>query len=112
MKKLEALIQPFQHEVVIDALRRQGVDEIVASEVLGSGLSQLRSYRGIAYTADYRPRIKLEMVVGDDCVTSTVDAIVEALRTERGDDASVSVTSVQTSVDSTHRLRTDIDRVL
>ena len=99
MKKLEALIQPFQHQVVIDALRKHGIEDIVASDVMGSGPSQPRAYRGVAYAVDYCPKIKLEMVVGDEFVTSTVDTIADALRNRHGDDASILVASVQSAVD-------------
>ena len=99
MKKLEALIQPFQSNVVIDALRKHGIEDIVASEVMGAGPSQPRCYRGTTYAVDYCPKIKLEVVVGDECVRSTVDTITAALRTGRLDDASISVASVQSAVD-------------
>ena len=99
MKKIEALIQAFQLEVVTAALRKHGVEEMVASEVLGAGPSQARSYRGVQYAVDYAPRVKLEVVVSDELVMSTANTISDAVRMGPVDDARISVAPVERAVE-------------
>ena len=99
MKKVEALIPAFQVDVVVDALRKQGVEEMVLSEVLESGPSQARAYRGVSYTVDYAPEIKLETVVTDQLVTCVANCIVAALRTGHFAEASIAVTPVETVIE-------------
>ena len=99
MKKVEALIPAFQVDVVTDALRKQGVEDMVISEVLESCPSRARAYRGVKYAVDYAPEIQLETVVSDELATSTANCIVEALRTGRLADAKIVVTAVDAVVE-------------
>jgi len=99
MKKVEALIPAFQVDVVTDALRKQGVEDMVISEVLESGRSRARAYRGVKYAVDYTPEIQLETVVSDELATSTSNCIVAALRTGSFEDAKIVVTAVEAVVE-------------
>ena len=96
MKKIEALIPAFQLDAVTDALWKEGVEDIVISEVQQSGPSQARAYRGIRYTVDFTPEITIEAVVADPLVAATANCIVEALQPGRSDEVRISVTPVDT----------------
>jgi len=99
MKKIEALIPAFEVEVVADALRQQGVEDLILSEVLQSAPSQPRTYRGASYSVDYVPEVKLETVVSDAAVTSTARCIADALRTGRCQDAAILVAPVEAVIE-------------
>jgi nitrogen regulatory protein P-II 1 len=59
-------------------------------------------YRGAEYVVDFLPKIKIELVVGDDSVEPAIDAIVKAARTGKIGDGKIFVTSVEQVV----RIRT------
>ena len=96
MKKIEALIPAFQLDSVTDALWKEGVEDIVISEVQQSGPSQTRAYRGVRYTVDFTPEISVEAVVADPLVTATANCIVDALQPGRAEEVRISVTPVDT----------------
>ena len=70
MKKIEAIIKPFKLEEVKDALGEVGIEGMTVSEVKGFGRQKGHTeiYRGSEYTVDFLPKIKLEIVIGDDAL--------------------------------------------
>jgi nitrogen regulatory protein PII len=52
-------------------------------------------YRGTEYTVDFLPKLKLEILVHDDQVTSLVDAIIKASQTGKIGDGKIFITSVE-----------------
>ena len=80
MKKIEAIIQPFKFDDVKEALTQAGVEGITITEVKGFGRQKGHKeiYRGSEYTVDVLPKVKLEIVSGDDKVDSIVKTILEA----------------------------------
>ena len=52
---------------------------------------------------DFLPKVKLEIVVGDELVTKTVDAIVKAAKTGKIGDGKVFVVGIEDAI----RIRTD-----
>ena len=85
MKKIEAIIKPFKLEEVKDALGEIGVEGMTVSEVKGFGRQRGHTeiYRGSEYTVDFLPKIKLEIVVGDELLDSAVAAIIKPPRPGR-----------------------------
>ncbi len=83
MKKIEAIIKPHRLEDVKEALNAIGVAGMTAYEVKGYGRQKGHTeiYRGAEYTVDFRPKVKIELVVDDDAAQAVEDAIVEAART-------------------------------
>lgn len=83
MKKIEAIIKPHRLEDVKEALNAIGVAGLTAYEVKGYGRQKGHTeiYRGAEYTVDFRPKVKIEVVVDDDAAQAVEDAIVEAART-------------------------------
>jgi nitrogen regulatory protein PII len=105
MKKVEAIIKPFKLEEVKDALAEVGIEGMTVSEVKGFGRQKGHTeiYRGSEYTVDFLPKIKIEIVLGDEKVDAAVKAICEGAKTGKIGDGKVFVLPVEQAV----RIRTD-----
>ncbi|MBW1713951.1 MAG: P-II family nitrogen regulator [Deltaproteobacteria bacterium] len=97
MKKIEAVIKPFKLDEVKDALNEQGVAGMTVVEVRGFGRQKGRKeiYRGAEYVVDFLPKIKIEVVVGDDLVNRVVEAILETAKTGKIGDGKIFVLPVE-----------------
>ncbi len=104
MKKIEAVIKPFKLEDVKDALTSAGVTGMTVSDVKGYGRQQGHSelYRGAEYVVDFLPKIKVELVVADEDVDSTIEIISNAAKTGKIGDGKIFVSSIEKTV----RIRT------
>ena len=96
MKKIEAVIKPFKLDEVKEALQDAGVQGMTVLEAKGYGRQKGHSelYRGAEYVIDFLPKIKIEVVVPDDMVSSVVDAIQAAARTGKIGDGKIFVSDV------------------
>jgi len=105
MKKIEAIIKPFKLEDVKEALVENGIAGMTVSDVKGYGRQQGHSelYRGAEYVVDFLAKIKIEVIVNDDDVDSTINVIVEAAKTGKIGDGKIFVTPVEEVV----RIRTE-----
>ena len=105
MKKIEAVIKPFKLEEVKDALAEVGVEGMTVTEVKGFGRQKGHTeiYRGSEYTVDFLPKIKLDIVVGDDNVEAATKAIIDAAKTGKIGDGKVFISTIEEAV----RIRTD-----
>ena len=105
MKFIIAIIKPFKLEEVTEALSEIGVEGMTVTEVKGFGRQKGHTeiYRGSEYTVDFLPKVKIEIVVADDVVAKTVDAIVKAAKTGKIGDGKVFVVGLEDAV----RIRTD-----
>src|SRR6202000_1096906 len=85
MKKIEAIIQPHKLEEVKEAIKAIGIDGMTVTEVRGHGRQKGHKevYRGMEYQVDLLPKVKLELVVGDQRQEEVVQAIVKSARTGR-----------------------------
>ncbi|HKZ07785.1 MAG TPA: P-II family nitrogen regulator [Methylomirabilota bacterium] len=83
MKKIEAVIKPFKLDDVKEALTQLGVFGMTVTEVRGFGRQKGHTelYRGSEYTIDFLPKVKIEVVVGNDMVDKVVSAIASAAKT-------------------------------
>lgn len=104
MKKIEAVIRHFKLEEVKNALSEQGVHGMTITEVRGFGRQKghKETYRGTEYTVDFVPKVKLEVVCGDQQMQTTLDTIMRAAQTGQIGDGKIFVTSLDTIV----RIRT------
>ena len=104
MKKIEAIIKPFKLDEVKEALQDVGVQGLSVIEVKGFGRQKGHTelYRGAEYVVDFLPKVKLELVLGDDMVEKAIDAIVASAKTGRIGDGKIFVSSVEEAV----RIRT------
>jgi nitrogen regulatory protein PII len=105
MKLIIAIIKPFKLEEVKEALSSIGIEGMTVTEVKGFGRQKGHTeiYRGSEYTVDFLPKVKIEIVVTDDLVSKTVDAIVKAAKTGKIGDGKVFVLALEEAV----RIRTD-----
>ncbi len=105
MKKIEAIIKPFKLEEVKDALSEVGIEGMTVTEVKGFGRQKGHTeiYRGSEYTVDFLPKIKLELVIGDNLVNSAVAAIIKAAKTGKIGDGKIFVSPVEEAI----RIRTE-----
>jgi nitrogen regulatory protein P-II 1 len=94
MKLVTAVVKPFAMEEVKAAVEAAGVVGMTVSEVQGYGRQKGHTevYRGAEYQVDFIPRMKVEVVVGDESVDRVVDGIVNAARTGKIGDGKVWVT--------------------
>ncbi|MFV0480381.1 MAG: P-II family nitrogen regulator [Campylobacteraceae bacterium] len=104
MKKIEAVIRPFKLDDVKEALGELEITGMTVTEVKGYGRQQGHSelYRGAEYIVDFLPKIKVEVVVKDDLVKKTVDALVKSARTGKVGDGKIFISSIESAV----RIRT------
>ncbi|WP_394730926.1 P-II family nitrogen regulator [Altererythrobacter sp. GH1-8] len=104
MKKVESIIKPFKLDEVKEALHEIGVSGITVTEAKGFGRQKGHTelYRGAEYVVDFLPKVKLEVVVTDDLVERTVEAIANAAQTGRIGDGKIFVSSIESAL----RIRT------
>jgi len=96
MKKIEAVVRHHKWEDVKLALTGVGVQGITVTEVRGFGRQKghKEAYRGVEYTVDLLPKIKVEVVVGDASAARVVDAIRTAARTGEIGDGKIFISDV------------------
>jgi nitrogen regulatory protein P-II 1 len=100
MTKIEAIIQPARFETVKALLLELGIEGMTISDVRGHGRQKGHTevYRGREYTIDLLPKVKLEIVLPDDLVESTVAAIVKGAATGKIGDGKIFVTKIDDAV--------------
>ena len=91
MKLVTAIIKPHMLDEVKSALESFGVEGMTVSEARGFGRQRGHTevYRGAEYTVDLVPKVRLEVLVGDDDATDIVDVLVKSARTGRIGDGKV-----------------------
>jgi len=104
MKKIEAIIKPFKLDEVKEALQEVGVQGITVTEAKGFGRQKGHTelYRGAEYVVDFLPKVKIEIVIGEDRLQASIDAIQKAARTGRIGDGKIFVSSIDDAI----RIRT------
>jgi nitrogen regulatory protein P-II 1 len=104
MKRIDAIIKPFKLDEVKDRLAQAGVQGLTVNEVKGFGRQKGHTelYRGAEYVVDFLPKVQITVLVPDERVAETVDAIVEAGRTGKIGDGKIFVTAIEEVV----RIRT------
>jgi len=97
MRKIEAIIKPFKLDEVREALNEIGVNGLTITEVKGFGRQKGHTelYRGAEYVVDFIPKVKIEVVVVEKLVDSTIETIVKAARTGKIGDGKIFVTQVE-----------------
>ncbi len=96
MKKIEAIIKPFKLDEVKEALQEIGIQGMTVIEVKGFGRQKGHTelYRGAEYVVDFLPKVKLELIVADDLVQKSVEAISNAAKTGRIGDGKIFVSDL------------------
>jgi len=104
MKKIEAIIKPFKLDEVKEALQEVGLQGITVTEAKGFGRQKGHTelYRGAEYVVDFLPKVKIEIVLGDDMVEKAIEAIRRAAQTGRIGDGKIFVSNIEEAI----RIRT------
>lgn len=97
MKLITAVVQPHALDPVKSALQAAGVRGMTVSEVSGCGRQKGHTevYRGVEYTVDLVPKVRLEVLVTDREATALTELVVRAACTGTIGDGKVWVTSVE-----------------
>jgi nitrogen regulatory protein P-II 1 len=104
MKYVWAIIKPFKLDEVKEALSSIGVQGLTVSEVKGFGRQKGHTelYRGAEYVVDFLPKVKVEIIVGDELAQQVVETIERSARTGRIGDGKIFVMPMEEVV----RIRT------
>ncbi|OIP27604.1 MAG: transcriptional regulator [Chloroflexi bacterium CG15_BIG_FIL_POST_REV_8_21_14_020_46_15] len=100
MKKIEAIIREEKLDAVRAALQNSGYYGITVSEVSGHGREGglILQWRVGEYKVDFLPKLKVELVVLDEDVARTLNAITSAARTGEMGDGKIFVLPVENAV--------------
>lgn len=112
MKLIIAAIKPFKLDEVREALVELGVSGMMVTEVKGFGAQSGHTeiYRGAEYAVNFLPKMKLEIVVGDELADDVVAAIAKSALTGKIGDGKIFTLDVASAL----RVRTgetDMDAV-
>ena len=103
MKKVEAIIRKSKFDEVKEALHNVEVNFFSYWDVTGVGNEKEgHVYRGISYSTSEIQRRFLSVVVNDEFVQTTVDAILKSAATEKVGDGKIFITPVEEA----YRIRT------
>lgn len=96
MKKIEAVIKPFKLDDVKEALQAIGLQGMTVLEARGFGRQKGHAelYRGAEYVVDFLPKIKIEVVVGEDQLDPAIEALIKAAHTGKIGDGKIFVSDV------------------
>lgn len=83
MKLVIAVVQPTKLQIVLSALRKIEVTRLTICDAQGYGRQRGHTelYRGHEYRVDLLSKAELQILVNDDFVDRTVDAIIGSART-------------------------------
>jgi len=101
---ITAVVKPHKLDDIKDAVRAAGVLGMTVTEVRGFGRQggKTETYRGSEYTVDFLPKVKIEIVIGDDMLEKAVEAIRRAAQTGRIGDGKIFVSNIEEAI----RIRT------
>ena len=104
MKKIEAIIIPFNLDYLKDALNTLGIFGMTVSEVKGFGRQKGHTevYRGAEYEVDFIPKVKVEIVVPEDMTDKVVETIISAVNSGKIGDGKIFILPI----DGVCRVRT------
>ena len=104
MKLITAIIKPHMLDGVRDALSKSGIKGLTVTEVKGFGRQKGHTevYRGVEYSVDFVPKMKIEIVTDDEHVASAIESITETARTGEIGDGKIFVSDIGQAI----RIRT------
>ena len=96
MKQIEAILRHYKVEDVTNELSKIGIHGMTVTEVRGFGRQggHKEEYRGIEYTVDFIPKVKLEIVVSAADAPKVIETIVSVARSGRVGDGKIFVTDL------------------
>lgn len=96
LTKIEIITRQSKLEDLKEALNEIGINGMTVYNVLGYGVQkgQKHKYRGVDYSVDLLPKVKVEMVVCSVPVDKVVDTALSVLRTGEIGDGKIFISSV------------------
>jgi len=93
MKLVSAIVRPFKLQEVRSALAGYDIFSFTVSEVraFGGASGIVEFYRGATYTEHFLPKVKLEIIAGDNSVPMVMEAVQHAAWTGKPGDGAVYV---------------------
>src|SRR5271157_3250268 len=100
MKKVEAIIREEKVERVKSLLEDLGYHGMTLTEVSGRGRQRgiLLKWGSKEYRLDFLPKMKIEVVVMDDDVSSVVNAIIKGAKTGEFGDGKIFVIPIEDAI--------------
>lgn len=107
MTKVEAFIRPNKFDSVQTALAKLGVDGLTVSEVRGYGRQKGHVTPPPSHVEDVylRPKVRLELMLRDECVDAVLNAIVDAAFTGNAGDGKIFLYKLDNAVRIRDRAR-------
>jgi len=104
MTKIEIITRPEKLEAVKEGMNKIGVTGMTVTQVLGCGLQKghREVYRGMEYTINLVPKVKIEIVVCEVPVEKVIDTAKQVCRTGNVGDGKIFVYGIDNAV----RIRT------
>lgn len=104
MIKIEAIIRPTKLEEVKEAIKALDLGGITVSQVMGCGRQKgyTEVYRGTQVDINILPKIKIEIVVPNDCEADVIEAITGAARLGEIGDGKIFISDIRDAI----RIRT------
>ena len=104
MQLIRSIIRPDKVDEVKEALTKLNISGMTVTEVRGHGKQKGHTaiYRGQEYNVSLLPKMEVEVVVPDNLVDDSVQAIIKSARTGEIGDGRIFVTPVTAS----YRIRT------
>jgi len=112
VKKIEAIIRPERLTETIKGLRKIGITGFTVSQVVGRGKQKDTKgvYRGKNYQVTLHPKIKMEIVLSDYLVDTTIHTIVQAAQSGEDGDGKIYVYPILEAYNiRTGKIDVDID---
>lgn len=93
MKKIEAIIRPERITETIKQLKNIGITGFTVSQVVGRGKQKDAQgvYRGKNYKVTLHPKVKLEIILSDHMVDTTIQTIFRTAQTGEDGDGKIYV---------------------
>lgn len=100
MKKIEAIIRPEKLDEVRKAIEGVGYPGITITEAEGHGKQKgvTQQWRGESYRVDFLPKVKLEIVAGENDAERIIQAIIRAAKTGAVGDGKIFVSDIRDAV--------------
>lgn len=104
MTKIEVIIRPERLEELQHQLEEMGITGMTVTEVRGAGrqAGYVERYRGLEYRVRLLPKLKVEVVTGDDQTEEVIETIRRACLTGEVGDGKIFVWKLSDAV----RIRT------
>ncbi len=104
MKRIEAIIRPEKLDDVKEALEKIGYPGMSTVRIEGHGQQKgkIEQFRGREFKVEFLPKVKIEIVAGDQDIERIAKAIMEAARTGEVGDGKIFIFEVVNTI----RIRT------